>query len=245
MTNIKLAFVTLLMLISRSQSEKINDIHILISNIQEYGALMETSLRAQFNTFHNDKIKTISNLLTSLKNLQNTMPTDLNKYDGIDTGMNIFHSSNELWISIKKNVVYSVKSSMDDAKISQSNILYDFIMYINDFIDKVALGSKNLFNDGKGCVMEMEKEFKDFIDLGSSKFMECLRTSLTKKPINPQKYTTFVNAASVPIQAIVYKLKEPFWYIWAYSTQQQNDTAAEKFNTVSLKIENFALNSAT
>ncbi|CAG9799305.1 unnamed protein product [Chironomus riparius] len=226
-----LIIILLLVYNSNSCSDKINDIHILLTNIQDAGSLMETSLRAQYNTFLGEKLKSIGTLLGSLKTLQNELPTDLCKYQSIDVGSNIIHAMNNFIDIVRKNVLYSVKSSLEDAKIDHSNILYDFIMYVYDFIDKVGVGSKNLFNDGKGCVMDLEGEIKSFIDLSSKKFMECLKNVSLSSPIQPVKFKAYQDNLTLTVKTISYKLKEPFWYIWVYSTTVQTDLAAEKFNS--------------
>ncbi|XP_070507404.1 uncharacterized protein [Chironomus tepperi] len=192
---------------------------------------METNLRAQYNTFLGEKVKSIGTLLGGLKTLQNELPTDLCKFPSIDVGLNIIHAMNNFIDIVRKNVLYSVKSSLDDAKTDQSNILYDFIMYIYDFIDMIGVGSKNLFNDGKGCVMDLEGEIKSFVDLSAKKFMECLKNVSISSPIQPVKFKTYQDNLTLTIKTISYKLKEPFWYIWVYSTTVQTDLAAEKFNT--------------
>ena len=230
-----LIIISLLIYSSNSCSDKINDIHILLTNIQDAGILMETNLRAQYNTFLGERVKSIGTLLGSLKTLQNELPTDLCKYPSIEVGLNIIHAMNNFIDIVRKNVLYSVKSSLDDAKTDQSNILYDFIMYIYDFIDKVGIGSKNLFNDGKGCVMDLEGEIKSFIDLSSKKFMDCLKNVSISNPIIPVKFKSYQDNLTLTIKTISYKFKEPFWYIWVYSTTAQNDFAAEKFNTVSTR----------
>ena len=240
---IKIFFLLLVIVLqlihnSNSYSEKVNDIHILLTNIQDAGILMETSLRAQYYTFLGDKVKSIGTLLGGLKNLQHDLPTDLSKYQSIDVGLNIIHAMSNFIHIVRKNVLYSVKSSLDDAKTDQSNILYDFIMYIYDFIDKIGVGSKNLFNDGKGCVMDLEGEIKSFIDLSSKKFMECQKNVSISNPLVPLKFKTYQDNLTLTINTISYKLKEPYWYIWAYSTTAQMSLAAEKFNSVRLKSEN-------
>lgn len=232
-----LIFLSFVVHNSNSCSDKINDIHILLTNIQDAGSLMETNLRAQYNTFLGDRIKSIGTLLGSLKTLQNDLPTDLCKYQSIDVGLNIIHAMNNFIDIVRKNVLYSVKSSLDDAKTDQSNILYDFIMYIYDFIDMIGVGSKNLFNDGKGCVMDLEGEIKSFIDLSSKKFMECLKNVSLSNPIQPIKFKAYQDNLTLTIKTISYKFKEPYWYIWAYSTTAQTDLAAEKFNAVSRNYE--------
>lgn len=229
-----LILVLMLICHSKSCSNKHNDIHILLTNIQDAGALMEFKLRSQFNLFIGERIKSIGNLLGILKTLQNDLPTDLCKYQSIDLGLNIIHALNNFINIVRKNVLYAVSSALDDAKNDQSHILYDFVMYFYDFINELRKKSKHLFNDGKGCVMNMEKEIKIFLDQSSNKFMECLKNVSISNPVQAPEFKNYEKNFTLSFRTIGLKLREPFYYIWMYSTRKQNDTAAEKFNLVSM-----------
>lgn len=229
-------FLTLFLLVlchTNSHTEKINDIQIFLSNIRDHGLIMEASLRSQYNTYLGDKVKTIGTLTQTLKIIQNNFPPDLEKYQSIDLGLSIVHAMNDLTNVVRKNVLLTVKSFIDDAKIDETDILYEFVQYIYDFIENVALSSKNLFNDGMGCVMDMEPEIKAFIDLGARRFMECFRTVSLSHPLTPPNFRINQNFLTTTMNMIAYRLKVPFWYTWLYSTKQQNDTAANSFNDVS------------
>jgi hypothetical protein len=194
----------------------------------------EMSLRIKFYAIISDRVKKIGTLLSGLKNLQNILPTDLCKYQSVDVGLNIVHAMNTFIDTVRKNVLYAVKSSLDDARDDQSNILVNFIIYMHDFIDMVGIQSKSLFNDGRGCVMEMEDDVKNFMDTSSKKFIECLQNVSISRPIIPKNFRTYQDDLTLKMRTINYNLRLPFYYIWMYSTTAQNDTAAEKFNDVSI-----------
>jgi len=236
-----LIIFSLLIFYSNSCSEKINDIHILITNLEDAVVVTEMSLRIKFYAFISERVKRIGTLLNGLKTLEDILPSDLCKYQSVDVGLNILHSMNIFIDVVRKNVLYAVKSSLDDARDDQSNSLANFIIYIHDFIDMIGLQSKNLFNDGRGCVMEMEGEIKNFMDVGSKKFMECLQNVSISRPIIPRNFKTYQDDLILKMRTMNNNLRLPFYYIWMYTTKVYNDTAAEKFNDVSILLRGHSL----
>ena len=226
---------------SNSCSDKIYDIHNFLTDAQDAGTMMETNIRVQYNSFIGDRVKSVGTILNGFKTLQDGLPADLCKYQSIELGLNIIHAMNVFINVVRKNVLYSVKSSLDDAKTDQSNILYDFITYINDFIDLLGVGSKNLFNDGKGCVVDMKGEIDKFLDVSSKKFMECLKTASITIPVVPTKFLTYQSNLMLTIRTISYNLQVPFYYTWMYTTKLQNDTNAEKLNKVSIHMQGMTM----
>ncbi|KAL7020197.1 hypothetical protein ACKWTF_011411 [Chironomus riparius] len=222
--------IFLLVSYSNSCSDKTNYIHILISNLEDAGTVMEMKLRIQFYGFISDRMKSVGTLLSGLKTLQNLLPTDLCKYQSVEVGINVVHAMNTFIDTVRKNLLYAVKSALDDVRDDQSNSMFNFIIYFNDLVDMIGIQSKSLFNDGRGCVMDMEGEIKKYMDVSSKKVVECFQNVSISRPIIPTNFKTHQDDLNTAMRMINYKLREPFYYIWMYSTKLQNDTAAERFN---------------
>jgi len=229
-----LIIFSFLVFYSNSCLEKTNDIHILISNLEDAVIETEMSLRIKFYSYIGDRVKRIGNILKGVKNLQNILPSDLCKYESVDVGLSIVHSMNNFIDTVRKNVLYAIRSSLDDVRDDQSNSLANFIIYIHDFIDTIGLQSKSLFNDGKGCVMKMEGDIKMFMDVGSKEFMECLQNVSISHPIIPKNFKTYQDDLTLKMRTVNNHLRQPFYYVSMYTTTFYNDTQTKKFNDVSI-----------
>ncbi|KAG5677296.1 hypothetical protein PVAND_007065 [Polypedilum vanderplanki] len=228
-------YLIILILISSACAKQCNDgivdIHNLITSLYDYTNLMETTIRVQYNQFHTERLNAINSQMSFLKTLQNGFNTETCKYQGVEEGYGIYISSNEYINVVRKNVFYALKSAIDDLRTDNLNLIFSFLNYHNDMVDKIAQQSKNLFSDGKICVINLEIEIKTFFDTTVRKLMEAMRAAANSSPLAAQSIRNAQGTLQNTVRQISYYSRAYFGGTGSGSSKQSNDTVAFNYNT--------------
>lgn len=229
-------YLIILILISsacaKQCSDGIVDIHNLITTLYDYTNLMETTIRIQYNQFHTERLNAINNQMAFLKTLQQGFNSETCKYQGIEEGYGIYLSANEYINVVRKNVFYALKSAIDDLRNDNLNLIFLFLNYHNDMVDRIAQQSKNLFSDGKVCVMNLENEIKTFFDTTIRKLMEAMRSAANTSPLAVNSIRTAQGTLQNTCRQISHYSRAYFGGTGSGSSKQSNDTVANNYNTV-------------
>lgn len=226
----------LLVFVSIVNAKKCNDglanIHNLISTLYDYINHMETQVRVQYYQFHADRLNTITSQLAFLKSLQNGFFAESCNYQLIDEGRGIYLSSIEYFHVITKNVFYAVKSSVDDLRNQNLNIIYLFLQNHNNFVESIAQQSINLLSDGKDCVMTMENDIKTYFDTTVRKLMEGMRRAAQTDPLNVPTIGGLRGNLQGSFGQLAYYSRAYFGGTSRLSNQRSNETVANNYNNV-------------
>jgi hypothetical protein len=208
------------------------DIHGTITSLYDHINMMETTLRVQYNNFHAERLNAINLQMTFLKTLQSDFFTNTCKYQSVEEGYGIYISLNEYINVVRKNVFYALKSAIDDLRTDNLNMVYLFQVYHADMVEKIAQLSKNLFNDGKLCVILLEKDIKIYFDTTVKKLMDAMRAAAQTNPLTVQSVKTLQLNILKNTRQIALNSKTHFGFIQAASNKAYNETAANNYNNV-------------
>lgn len=208
------------------------DINSFINAIEHQTLIMETDIRITYNTYHATRLKLINEPLVFLRNLQKLLPGDLCKYQSIDKGINIINGMYDLANNARRNTIYAVRAKFENMRNDQSKLVYNFLMSMYDMIETISEPIRSYFPEGRECVIDAESMLLKFIDTSDEMFMRCFRNVSTLYPLVSSNIRNYQNSLTTLLTGINRDVRGFFAYIWRFSTKAQNDSAAEKFNTV-------------
>lgn len=233
-------FSLILILVAIANAKKCNDgisdVHGFISFLYDYIANLETIVRVQYNTYHGQRLAEISNQFSFIKILQNNFFTETCNYQLVEEGAGIYQAINEYFNVIKKNLYNGIKSSVDDLRDANLNVIYQFMQDHNIFADHIAELSTNMFDEGKLCVIHTEQDTKNFFDMSVRKLMEAIRSAGQTASLTVASVRTLRANLQASFGQIAHNSRAHFGGTQRGSTRQSNETVARNYNNVS---ENF------
>lgn len=233
-------FVIILAFASLSQqcSDFIHDIHSFINTIGDVFSTTEANMRIQYNTIHAERVKTVATQMAMLKNMQNNLPENLCKYQKVEDSVNMLNIGQELVGDVRKNLIYAVRASFEDMRNDHSNIVYNHLVMVQDFLEDCAEPSKSYFTDGKICVMALEPNIKVFLESSANRIIQCMRNATVTTPLQHPKFKVDMGSIEDAYTKHATNIKRPFILpviIYQYSTKAANETAANNLFAVSIK----------
>lgn len=230
-------FVIILALASFSQqcSDFIHDIHSFISTIGDVFSTTEANMRIQYNTIQAERVKTVATQMTMLKNMQNNLQENLCRYQYTEDSVNMLNIGQEVIGDVRKNLIYAVRSSFEDMRNDHSNIIYNHLVMVQDFLEDFAEPSKSYFTDGKICVMALEPNIRNFLESSANRIVQCMRNATVTSPLQYPKFKVEMGSIDDAYTKHVANIRRPFnnpYIIYQYSTKEANQTAANNLFAV-------------
>lgn len=230
-------FVIILAFASFSQqcSDFIHDIHSFINTIGDVFSMTEANMRIQYNTIHADRVKIVATQMAKLKNMQEGLPENLCKYQNIEDSLNMLNIGQEVIGNVRKNLIYAVRASFEDMRNDHSNIIYNHLVMVQDFLEDCAEPSKSYFTDGKICVMALEPNIKVFLESSANKIIQCMKNATVSTPLQHPKFKVDMASIDDAYTKHAASIKRPFiipLIIYQYSTKAANETAANNLFAV-------------
>jgi hypothetical protein len=207
--------------------------------VQDYYYFSEAQMRIQYNTIHAERVKVLSTQLNMLKNIQKDLPPDLCKFQKTETSVNMLNSGQDLVGNMRKNLMYTARSTFEEMRNDHSNIVYNHLVMMTELLEDCAESSKSYFTDGKACVIGLESNIKIYLESSSNRIIQCIKNATVTYPLQHSKFKTDMDSVNDIYDKQSLNTKKPFYIpipINKFSTKVANETASTNLLTVSILL---------
>jgi hypothetical protein len=209
----------------------------LLKFLKNKNYVSEAQMRIQYNTIHAERVKSLSTQLNLLRNIQKDLPPDLCKYQKTESSVNMLNSGQDLVANMRKNLIFAARATFEELRNDHSNLIYNHLIMMTEFLEDCAEPSKSYFSDGKACVIGLESNIKTFLESSANRIVQCIKNATTSFPLQHSKFKTDLDSVNDIYEKQSFNIKKQFLIpvvINRFSTKIANETAADNLLTVSI-----------